>query len=54
MQEELKKAVCDANLQLRKQELVICSWGNVSGIDLYVQKIPSGGYMIFSNGEIYQ
>jgi L-ribulose-5-phosphate 4-epimerase len=33
MQEELKKAVCDANLELQKQQLVICSWGNVSGID---------------------
>ena len=33
MQEELKKAVCEANLELQKQQLVICSWGNVSGID---------------------
>ena len=33
MHEELKKAVCDANLELQKQQLVICSWGNVSGID---------------------
>jgi L-ribulose-5-phosphate 4-epimerase len=33
MHEELKRAVCDANLELWKQELVICSWGNVSGID---------------------
>ncbi|MFC1792149.1 L-ribulose-5-phosphate 4-epimerase [Planctomycetota bacterium] len=33
MQEELKKAVCDANIELQKQQLVICSWGNVSGID---------------------
>jgi len=33
MQEELKKAVCDANIQLQKQKLVIYSWGNVSGID---------------------
>jgi L-ribulose-5-phosphate 4-epimerase len=31
--EELKKAVCDANLDLPKHKLVICSWGNVSGID---------------------
>jgi len=31
--EGLKKAVCNANLQLQKQKLVICSWGNVSGID---------------------
>ena len=33
MQEELRKAVCDANVELWKQKLVICSWGNVSGID---------------------
>lgn len=33
MHEELKKAVLDANLDLNKRQLVICSWGNVSGID---------------------
>jgi L-ribulose-5-phosphate 4-epimerase len=33
MHEELRKAVCDANIELLKQKLVICSWGNVSGID---------------------
>ncbi len=33
MNEELKKVVCEANLELQKQHLVICSWGNVSGID---------------------
>ena len=33
MYEELKKAVCDANIELHKQKLIICSWGNVSGID---------------------
>ena len=33
MYEELRKAVCDANIELYKQQLVICSWGNVSGID---------------------
>ncbi|MEJ2705864.1 MAG: L-ribulose-5-phosphate 4-epimerase [Sedimentisphaerales bacterium] len=33
MYEELKKAVCDANLDLPKHKLVIGSWGNVSGID---------------------
>ncbi len=33
MQEELKKAVCQANLELQKHKLVIYSWGNVSGID---------------------
>jgi L-ribulose-5-phosphate 4-epimerase len=33
MYEELKKAVCEANIELEKQRLVIYSWGNVSGID---------------------
>jgi len=33
MQEVLKKAVCEANIELQKQQLVIYSWGNVSGID---------------------
>jgi len=33
MQEELKKSVCQANIELQKQQLVIYSWGNVSGID---------------------
>ena len=33
MQEELKKTVCEANLELQKKQLVIYSWGNVSGID---------------------
>lgn len=33
MYEDLKKVVCDANLELQKQKLVIYSWGNVSGID---------------------
>lgn len=33
MYEELRKAVCNANVELYKQQLVICSWGNVSGID---------------------
>jgi len=31
--EDLRKAVCDANLELQRQKLVIYSWGNVSGID---------------------
>ena len=33
MHEELRKAVCDANIELQRQKLVIYSWGNVSGID---------------------
>ena len=33
MHENLKKAVCDANLELAVRKLVVYSWGNVSGID---------------------
>ena len=33
MYDELKRAVCEANIELHRQKLVICSWGNVSGID---------------------
>ena len=33
MHEELKKFVCEANIELQKRNLVIYSWGNVSGID---------------------
>lgn len=33
MYDELKKAVCEANIELHRQKLVICSWGNVSGVD---------------------
>lgn len=33
MHEELKKLVCEANIELQRRNLVIYSWGNVSGID---------------------
>jgi L-ribulose-5-phosphate 4-epimerase len=33
MYDQLKKAVCLANIELQLQKLVICNWGNVSGID---------------------
>lgn len=33
MLEELKQKVCAANLELKQRGLIICSWGNVSGID---------------------
>lgn len=33
MLEELKKAVCDANLELVRRGVVIYTWGNESGID---------------------
>lgn len=45
MHEKLKKFVCDANIELQKRNLVIYSWGNVSGIDRAVGIIaikPSG------------
>ncbi len=45
MLEQLKKEVCQANLDLVKYQLVVFTWGNVSGIDrekgLFVIK-PSG------------
>ena len=33
MFEDLKNAVCQANIELHRHKLTICSWGNVSGID---------------------
>ena len=33
MLETLKIEVCEANLELKRQNLIIYSWGNVSGID---------------------
>jgi L-ribulose-5-phosphate 4-epimerase len=33
MYEDLKKTVCDANIELQRQKLVIYSFGNVSGIN---------------------
>jgi L-ribulose-5-phosphate 4-epimerase len=48
MQEELKKAVYEANLELQKHKLVIYSWGNVSGIHR-----PSGLVVIKPSGVSY-
>ncbi|HBG26866.1 MAG: L-ribulose-5-phosphate 4-epimerase [Planctomycetes bacterium GWF2_41_51] len=45
MLDQLKKSVCKANLELQKQNLVIYSWGNVSGIDRKTDVVaikPSG------------
>ncbi|MCR4950096.1 MAG: L-ribulose-5-phosphate 4-epimerase [Solobacterium sp.] len=45
MLEELKKEVCDANLELVRKGIVIYTWGNVSGISedrKYVVIKPSG------------
>ncbi len=33
MLNDLKENVCQANVELRRQDLVLYSWGNVSGID---------------------
>jgi len=33
MYDRLKEAVCQANIELQNQQLVVYSWGNVSGID---------------------
>lgn len=33
MLDELKRQVCEANLELVKRGVVIYTWGNVSGID---------------------
>ena len=33
MVEELKAKVCEANLELARQGLVVLTWGNVSAID---------------------
>jgi L-ribulose-5-phosphate 4-epimerase len=33
MHEELRKSVCEANIELAARKLAIYSWGNVSGID---------------------
>src|SRR5574344_831029 len=45
MLDELKELVCQANLELVRQGLVIYTWGNVSAIDTkrqYVVIKPSG------------
>ena len=45
MLKRLKIEVCEANLELKRQQLVIYSWGNVSGIDREKQIVaikPSG------------
>ncbi len=45
MLEELKKQVCEANLELAARGVVIYTWGNVSGIDRESQAVvikPSG------------
>jgi L-ribulose-5-phosphate 4-epimerase len=48
MLEELKKEVCDANLELVEEGLVIQTWGNVSGVDR-----ASGRMVIKPSGVAY-
>src|ERR1017187_9435510 len=48
MLEELKKQVCEANLQLVAAGLVIQTWGNVSGVDR-----ASGNVVIKPSGVSY-
>jgi L-ribulose-5-phosphate 4-epimerase len=31
--QELRESVCEANLELNRQGVVLYTWGNVSGID---------------------
>ncbi len=49
MLEELKKIVCDANLELPRYGLVTFTWGNVSAIDR-----PSGLVVIKPSGVPYE
>ena len=49
MLEELKKQVCEANLQLVAAGLVIQTWGNVSGVDR-----ASGNLVIKPSGAPYE
>ena len=45
MYDQLRQQVCDANIELARQKLVIYSWGNVSGIDRKAKVVvikPSG------------
>src|SRR5919107_4475548 len=48
MLEDLKKRVCDANLKLVSEGLVIQTWGNVSGVDR-----ASGNMVIKPSGVPY-
>lgn len=48
MLEKLKREVCEANLELVREGLVIQTWGNVSGIDR-----PSGRVVIKPSGVPY-
>lgn len=48
MLDDLKKAVCDANIRLAEEGLAVLSWGNVSGIDR-----DSGNVVIKPSGVMY-
>ena len=49
MLEQLKRDVCEANLELYKKGIVIYTWGNVSGIDR-----ESGNMVIKPSGVSYE
>ncbi|GAI45602.1 unnamed protein product [marine sediment metagenome] len=49
MHEELKQRVCQANIELQQQKLVIFTWGNVSGIDR-----QAGVVAIKPSGVVYE
>lgn len=49
MLEQLKREVCEANLELHKRGIVIYTWGNVSGIDR-----ASGNMVIKPSGVAYE
>lgn len=49
MLERLKEQVCEANLELKRQKLIIDTWGNVSGVDR-----QSGLLVIKPSGVAYE
>ena len=49
MLEKLKQEVCEANLELYRRDIVIYTWGNVSGIDR-----ASGNMVIKPSGVSYE
>ena len=47
MYEELKKTVCRANVELERQKLVTCTWGNVNLHDFMIR--PTGSLVEKNN-----
>ena len=67
MYDKLREAVCNANIELQKQKLIIYSWGNVSGIDRsagivaikpsgvsYSELVPEKMVLLDLNGKIIE